>query len=45
MMTMANGSVGIRRAGGKSFPRPDDRAYLLVPKGRRPGFLMLQNSG
>src|ERR1700746_1621169 len=25
--------VGIRRAGGKAFPRVDDRAYLLVPAG------------
>ena len=36
--------VGIRRAGGKAFPRADDRAYLLVPAGAQgPGFLMLQN--
>jgi membrane-bound lytic murein transglycosylase B len=36
--------VGIRRAGGKAFPRVDDRAYLLVPAGAQgPGFLMLQN--
>jgi lytic murein transglycosylase len=36
--------LGIRRAGGKPFPRPDDRAYLLVPAGAQgPGFLMLQN--
>jgi membrane-bound lytic murein transglycosylase B len=36
--------LGIRRAGGKAFPRPDDRAYLLVPAGAQgPGFLMLQN--
>ena len=36
--------AGIRRAGGKAFPRPDDRAYLLVPAGAQgPGFLMLQN--
>src|SRR4029453_4762715 len=35
---------GIRRSGGKAFPRPDDRAYLLVPAGvQGPGFLMLQN--
>src|SRR6478672_8549911 len=34
----------IRRAGGKAFPRVDDRAYLLVPAGAQgPGFLMLQN--
>jgi membrane-bound lytic murein transglycosylase B len=36
--------AGIRRAGGKAFPRPDDKAYLLVPAGAQgPGFLMLQN--
>ena len=36
--------LGIRRAGGKAFPRGDDRAYLLVPAGAQgPGFLMLQN--
>ena len=36
--------LGIRRAGGQSFPRPDDRAYLLVPAGvHGPGFLMLHN--
>ena len=36
--------LGIRRAGGKAFPRTDDRAYLLVPAGAQgPGFLMLQN--
>jgi membrane-bound lytic murein transglycosylase B len=36
--------LGIRRAGGKGFPRADDRAYLLVPAGAQgPGFLMLQN--
>jgi peptidoglycan lytic transglycosylase B len=35
---------GIRRAGGKPFPRPDDRGYLLVPAGAQgPGFVMLQN--
>jgi membrane-bound lytic murein transglycosylase B len=29
---------------GKAFPRPDDKAYLLVPAGAQgPGFLMLQN--
>ena len=37
-------SLGVRRAGGKPFPRLDDRAYLLVPAGARgPAFLMLQN--
>ena len=36
--------AGLHRAGGKAFPRPDDRAYLLVPAGAQgPGFLMLQN--
>jgi peptidoglycan lytic transglycosylase B len=36
--------VGIRRADGKPFARPDDRAYLLVPAGAGgPGFLMLPN--
>ena len=36
--------LGVRRVGGKSFPRAGDRAYLLVPAGAQgPGFLMLQN--
>jgi membrane-bound lytic murein transglycosylase B len=36
--------AGISRPGGKAFPRPDDRVYLLVPAGAQgPGFLMLQN--
>jgi membrane-bound lytic murein transglycosylase B len=36
--------AGIRRVGGKAFPRADDRAFLLVPAGAQgPGFLMLQN--
>ncbi len=36
--------LGIRRASGGAFPRPDDRAYLLIPAGARgPAFLMLQN--
>jgi lytic murein transglycosylase len=35
---------GIARADGKPFPRPHERAYLLVPAGvQGPGFLMLQN--
>jgi lytic murein transglycosylase len=35
---------GIRRPGGKAFPRPGDRGYLLVPAGAQgPGFVMLQN--
>ena len=36
--------AGIRRAGGKPFPRASDRAFLMVPAGAQgPGFLMLQN--
>jgi membrane-bound lytic murein transglycosylase B len=36
--------LGLTRAGGKAFPRPNDRAYLLLPAGARgPGFLMLDN--
>ena len=36
--------LGIRRVGGKAFPRGSDRSYLLVPAGAQgPGFLMLQN--
>jgi membrane-bound lytic murein transglycosylase B len=36
--------LGIRRAGGKPFPRHSDTAYLLVPGGAGgPGFLMLHN--
>ncbi|MPZ38824.1 MAG: lytic murein transglycosylase [Rhizobiales bacterium] len=36
--------VGIRRAGGKAFPRATDRAFLLMPAGGQgPAFLMLQN--
>jgi hypothetical protein len=35
---------GIRRVGGKPFPRPDDRGYLLVPAGAQgPAFVMLPN--
>ena len=35
---------GIRRAGGRAFPRPEDRGYLLVPAGARgPAFIMLEN--
>ena len=35
---------GLRRANGKAFPRPVDKAYLLVPAGARgPAFLMLNN--
>jgi membrane-bound lytic murein transglycosylase B len=37
-------AAGIRRAGEKGFPRPDDRASLLLPAGAQgPAFLMLQN--
>jgi membrane-bound lytic murein transglycosylase B len=37
-------NLGIRRVGGQAFPRPEDRAYLLVPAGvQGPGFLMLHN--
>jgi len=36
--------AGVRRAGGKPFPRASDRAFLLVPAGAQgPAFLMLQN--
>jgi hypothetical protein len=36
--------LGIRRPGGKTFPRANDRGYLLVPAGAQgPGFVMLQN--
>jgi membrane-bound lytic murein transglycosylase B len=36
--------LGVKRPGDKAIPRPDDRAYLLVPAGAQgPGFLMLQN--
>jgi membrane-bound lytic murein transglycosylase B len=36
--------VGVKRAGDKTFPRADDRAFLLAPAGAQgPGFLMLQN--
>jgi len=35
---------GVRRVGGKPFPRPDDKAYLMVPAGAQgPAFVMLQN--
>ena len=44
MMTMREWErAGIQRAGGKAFPRPGDRAFLLVPAGTQgPGFLMLR---
>lgn len=36
--------LGIRRAGGKPFPRTGDQAFLLAPAGADgPGFLMLGN--
>jgi hypothetical protein len=35
---------GVKRANGKPFPNPADKAYLLAPAGADgPGFLMLQN--
>jgi hypothetical protein len=35
---------GLTRAGHKGFPRPADKAYLLLPAGARgPAFLMLGN--
>ncbi len=35
---------GLRRAGGKPFRNPTEKAYLLAPAGADgPGFLMLQN--
>jgi membrane-bound lytic murein transglycosylase B len=44
-MTMAQWEhLGLTRAGGKPFPNPADKAYLLAPAGAEgPGFLMLQN--
>jgi membrane-bound lytic murein transglycosylase B len=36
--------LGVRRADGRPFPRPEDRAFLLLPAGARgPAFLMLKN--
>ncbi len=36
--------VGLRRPGGKPFPRTGEKAFLLAPVGARgPGFLMLKN--
>ncbi len=36
--------MGVRRASGGAFPRPQDQAYLWVPAGvRGPSFLMLEN--
>jgi peptidoglycan lytic transglycosylase B len=35
---------GVARIGGKAFPRPGDKGFLLVPAGARgPAFLMLNN--
>jgi len=35
---------GVRRSGGRAFPRPDDKAILVLPAGSRgPAFLMLRN--
>jgi len=37
-------ALGLKRANGRAFPRPADRAFLLLPAGARgPGFLMLNN--
>jgi membrane-bound lytic murein transglycosylase B len=37
-------SLGVRRADGRAFPRPQDRAFQLLPAGARgPAFLMLNN--
>ena len=37
-------ALGLRRPGNKPFPRPQEKAYLLVPAGNQgPGFLMLHN--
>lgn len=36
--------LGLKRPGGRSFPRPDDKAILKVLAGEKgPGFLMLKN--
>jgi membrane-bound lytic murein transglycosylase B len=36
--------LGVVRIGGKAYPRPGDRAYLLIPAGANgPSFLMLNN--
>ncbi|MBI5110344.1 MAG: lytic murein transglycosylase [Rhodovulum sp.] len=44
-LTLAEWSrLGLARPNGKGFPRPTDKAYLLVPAGARgPAFLMLKN--
>lgn len=45
VMTIAQWEhLGVRRAGGKGFPRNSDKAFLLAPAGAEgPGFLMLGN--
>jgi lytic murein transglycosylase len=36
--------LGVKRAGGKPFPRPTDKGYVLVPAGHQgPAFIMLHN--
>jgi membrane-bound lytic murein transglycosylase B len=36
--------LGIRRVAGKTFPNPNEKAFLLVPAGNQgPAFLMLHN--
>jgi len=44
-MTLAQWQhLGVVRPGGKPFPHPNEKAYLLAPAGAEgPGFLMLQN--
>ena len=44
-MTVAQwDQLGVKRAGGKPFPNPAEKAYLLAPAGAEgPGFLILQN--
>lgn len=37
-------ALGVHRVGGKRFPRPGDKAYLLLPAGAKgPAFLMIHN--
>jgi hypothetical protein len=37
-------ALGVKRVGDKPFPRPSEKASLLLPAGARgPAFLMLQN--
>ena len=36
--------LGVKRIGGKAFPRPGDKATLFMPAGRRgPAFLLVRN--